>query len=610
VWKEKFMSSRTDSFAQLKRLFSYSKKHRSRYVAGSIFSFLNKFFDVAPEILIGIAIDVVVSQKASFLARFGFETPKEQIFVLGALTLLIWVCESLFEYLLLITWRGLAQTLQHELRLDAYQHLQSLHMGYFETQTSGSLVAVLNDDINQLERFLNGGANSLIQVFSTIVLVGSVFFFISPLIACVSFLPIPVIIWGAFFFQKKAGPLYRDVREQASALSSRLSNNIMGMATIQSFTTEARELQALAQDSQNYLQANGRAIRVSSAFVPLIRMAVLAGFLFTFILGGLKALNGELNVGLYGILVFLTQRLLWPMTGFADTVDLFERAMASTARVLNIIETPQVIKSKDQAISAVDFRQGLSFENVTFAYTDRETTIRDFSYQLSFGKTIALVGQTGSGKSTLVKLLLRFYESKSGIIRVGSQDIRDLDLKALRQGIGYVGQDVYLFPGSIADNIAYGVERAVSRSEIEAAGKLAYADEFVRELPAGYDTLIGERGQKLSGGQRQRVSIARAILKNPPILVLDEATSAVDNETESLIQKSLQELSRDRTMIVIAHRLSTIVSADEILVLDQGVLKERGRHQQLLQQKGIYAQLWDLQTHEGRQAFLERGESL
>lgn len=602
------MSRSHDSFSQLKRLLSYSRKYRGRYVAGAIFSFLNKFFDVAPEILIGIAIDVVVSQKESFIARLGFPTPEEQIFVLAALTLIIWVCESLFEYLLLITWRGLAQTLQHELRLDAYQHLQGLHMGYFETQTSGSLVTVLNDDINQLERFLNGGANSLIQVFSTVLLVGAVFFSISPLIAGVSFLPIPVIIWGAFYFQRKAAPLYRDVREKASALSSRLSNNIMGMATIQSFTTENRELRALESDSLGYVDANSRAIRVSSAFVPLIRMAVLAGFLFTFVLGGLKALHGELNIGLYGILVFLTQRLLWPMTGFAETVDLFERAMASTARVLNIIETPQAIRSKDNAIKDINFREDLRFQNVSFAYSERERTIRDFTWTVPFGRTVALVGPTGSGKSTLVKLLLRFYEGESGSIRIGANDIRDVDLKVLRQGVGYVGQDVYLFPGSVADNIAYGAERSVSRHEIEAAARLAYAEEFIKELPQGYDTVIGERGQKLSGGQRQRISIARAILKNPPILVLDEATSAVDNETETLIQKSLQELSKDRTMIVIAHRLSTIVSADEILVLDQGELKERGSHQELLFRKGIYAQLWNLQTHEGREAFFERGE--
>ncbi|MGE0634105.1 MAG: ABC transporter ATP-binding protein, partial [Pseudobdellovibrionaceae bacterium] len=329
------MNKRIDSFSSLKRLLSYSSKYKRQYILGSIYSFLNKFFDVAPEILIGIAIDVVVSKKESFIARLGFESPQEQIMVLAGLTLLIWVCESLFEYLLLITWRELAQSLQHELRHEAYSHLQKLDLGYFENQTSGALVSILNDDINQLERFLNGGANSIVQLISTVLLVGGVFFAISPLIAVVSFLPIPIILWGAFYFQRRAGPLYGVVRDRAGLLASRLSNNITGIATIQSFTMESAESEALKRDSMEYVAANSKAIRVSSAFIPLIRMAILAGFLCTFVLGGFMALRGDLNVGLYGVLVFLTQRLLWPMTGFAETVDLFERAMASMEGTLD-----------------------------------------------------------------------------------------------------------------------------------------------------------------------------------------------------------------------------------------------------------------------------------
>ncbi|MFN7729476.1 MAG: ABC transporter ATP-binding protein [Bdellovibrio sp.] len=592
-----------NSFQSLKRLLSYSSRYKRQYWLGSLYSFLNKFFDVAPEILIGIAIDVVVSQKASFIAKLGYESPQEQLFFLAGLTLVIWVCESLFEYLLLITWRGLAQSIQHELRQAGYAHLQRLDMGYFENQTSGQLVSILNDDVNQLERFLNGGANSIIQLVSTVVLVGGVFFAISPLIAVVSFVPVPIILWGAFYFQRKAAPLYRVVREKAGALSSRLSNNITGIATIQSFTMEEREAKTLEQDSQDYLTANASAIRISSAFIPLIRMAILFGFLCTFLFGGMMVLRGELNVGMYGVLVFLTQRLLWPMTGFAETVDLFERAMASTNRVLNIIETPLSIVDKPGALARAPFNQPLKFDQINFSYQGRETTIQDFSYEIPFGRTVALVGPTGSGKSTLVKLLLRFYEVGSGTISIGGVDIQDIALKSLRQGIGYVGQDVFLFSGTIADNIAYGLNRKLSREAVMEAARRAHAHEFILKLPDGYDTVIGERGQKLSGGQRQRISIARAILKDPPILILDEATSAVDNETESLIQKSLEEVRKGRTMIVIAHRLSTIVGADEILVLDQGLLKEKGTHEELMTKNGLYAQLWNLQTIDGRQAF-------
>lgn len=591
------------SLQRLRRFLKYAKPHRAQFYKGALYSVLNKIFDVAPEILIGIAIDVVVSQKQSFVAKLGFVTPAEQIGFLAALTFVIWVCESIFEYLLLITWRDLAQQIQHELRTETYEHLQKLDLGYFEDQTTGALVATLNDDVNQLERFLNGGASNLIQVATTVVIVGAVFFAISPLIAVFSFMPIPIILWGAFFFQKRAAPLYLDVRNKAGALATRLSNNISGIMTIQSFTMEKREAQSLAQESHEYLQSNSKAIRVSSAFIPLIRMAILSGFLVTLIVGGQKTISGELNVGLYGVLVFLTQRLLWPMTGLAETVDLFERSMASAARVLNVLKAPIRIRSKDNAVTAIAPRSVVSFEQVNFSYPGRAQSIRNVSLKIGFGESVALVGPTGSGKSTLVKLLLRFYEPSSGAIRWGDTNIHDLDLATLRKAVAYVGQDVFLFSGSIAENIAYGHDQEVSRAEIEKVAKMAHADEFIAKLPQGYDTKVGERGQKLSGGQRQRISLARALLKKAPILVLDEATSAVDNETETLIQKSIESLRGQRTLITIAHRLSTVISADRILVLEAGSLLEEGSHTELLAKNGLYAQLHRLQTAEGRKGF-------
>ncbi|CCG94520.1 ABC transporter [Marinobacter sp. EVN1] len=585
----------TSSFAALGRLLRYARGYRRQIIAATTCSIINKLFDIAPEILIGVAIDVVVNQEESFVAGLGFETAREQITILAVLTFFIWAGESLFEYLFQILWRNLAQRLQSDLRQDAYEHAQRLDMSFFEANSSGQLVATMNDDVNQLERFLDGGANAMIQVAVTVVAVGAVFFVLSPLIALLAFTPIPLIIWGAFYFQRKAGPLYADVREKVGDLSSRLANNLGGIATIKSFTAEQREAKRLKDASEAYVDANRRAIRISSAFIPVIRMAILAGFLATFTVGGMMALEGSLNVGAYGVLVFLTQRLLWPLTGLAEVIDLFERAMASTRRILDLLAEP--VNVRDEAGKSLEqpVRGKVSFNQVSFRYAGSGAGIQDITLNVPAGNTLALVGATGSGKSTLIKLLLRFYDPAHGDIRIDGQPIREVSLKSLRDAIGLVSQDVYLFEGSIRDNLAYGKPEA-SEEEIMEAARTAEAWSFIEGLPQGLDTPVGERGIRLSGGQRQRLSLARALLKNPPILVLDEATSAVDNETEAAIQRSLKRIGHNRTVIMIAHRLSTIVDADTIAVVENGRIVEEGDHDSLIRNNGAYAAQWRVQT--------------
>lgn len=556
---------------------------------------MNKLFDVMPEILIGIAIDVVVRQQDSFVAAIGITAPRDQMLLLAGLTLAIWIGESIFEYLLLVSWRNLAQDLQHRLRMDTYEHTQQLDLSWFEQTRAGNVVAILNDDVNQLERFLDSGANSLIQVATTLLSVGGVFFLVSPGIALVAFTPIPIIVIGAFYFQRRAQPLYADVRNRVGQLSSRLSSNIAAIMTIKSFAAEKLEVARMEAASSAYVKANRRAIAVSSAFIPVIRMAILAGFVATFLVGGFKVLSGTMNVGAYGVLVFLTQRLLWPLTDLGNTVDLYERAMASTRRILDLLEVPVRIRDNPDATALTNARGDVRFESVNFSYRDDVPVLQDVSIDLKSGQTIALVGQTGSGKSTIIKLLLRFYVPQSGHISIGGQNIETTTLASLRQQIGLVSQDVFLFHGTVRENIAYG-RRDATEAEILEAIDAAEAREFIERLPEGLDTMVGEQGQKLSGGQRQRLSIARALLKDPPILVLDEATSAVDNETEAAIQRSLARISRTRTSIVIAHRLSTVVNADQILVIDHGKISERGTHAQLLANDGIYSQLWKVQT--------------
>jgi ATP-binding cassette subfamily B protein len=577
-------------------LLSYARPYRRDFVLASICSVLNKLFDILPEVLIGAAVDVVVNRKASFMARLGVVDPWRQIIWLAVSTVLIWIGESLFQYLYDVRWRNLAQNLQHDLRMDAYRHVQKLELAWFESRRTGHLMAVLNDDINQMERFLNGGANDLIQVITGSFLVGAVFFTLTTKIAFLALIPVPLIIYGAFWFQGRLAPRYAAVREAVGVLNARLNNNLLGIATIKAYTAEDFEADRIRQGSDDYRVANRKAIRFSAAITPIIRMAILAGFTVTLLYGGRLALNGELGVGSYSVLVYLTQRLLWPLTRLAEMSDLYQRSMASIQRAMDLIETPIAIPYRGLAAPLSTIRGQIAFDRVSFSY-DVQPTLTDVSFTIPVGHTVAFVGSTGSGKSTLVKLLLRFYEPDRGTVRLDGRPIAELQLQDLRRAIGYVSQDSFLTDASVAANIAYGVPHA-TREAIVAAAIAAEAHDFVSALPQGYDTPVGERGQKLSGGQRQRVALARAILKKPPILVLDEATSAVDNETEAAIQRSLDRLVHGRTAIMIAHRLSTVRHADTIYVVEDGRIVEHGTHQSLQAAGGVYASLWRLQTGE------------
>lgn len=584
----------------LSRLFSHARNYRRDVRIASLYSVLNKFFDVLPEVLIGVAVDVVVNQKASFLARVGIVDPKDQLVLLALITVVVWVGESLFQYLYDVRWRDLAQNLQHDLRMEAYRHVQKLDMAYFERNRSGNLLAVLNEDINQMERFLNGGANDLIQVFVGSLMVGGVFFVLTHELAFLALVPVPLILYGAFWFQRRLAPRYGAVREAAGALAARLNNNIQGIATVKAYAAEDYEAGHIEQGSDDYRARNGEAIRLSAAITPVIRMAILAGFTVTLLYGGFMALNGDIGVGSYSVLVYLTQRLLWPLTRLADLTDLYQRSMSSIERVMNLLQTPVNIAYEGRALPRAEVRGELVFDEVSFAYDGTTRPALDrVDLRIDAGRSAAFVGSTGGGKSTLIKLLLRFYEPQQGRVLLDGMPIGELNLQDLRRAIGYVAQDTFLADASVAQNIAYGMPDATREAVIEAA-KSAEAHDFIVALPQGYDTPVGERGLRLSGGQRQRLALARAILKDPPILVLDEATSAVDNETEAAIQRSLERLVVGRTTLIVAHRLSTVRHADTIHVIDGGRIVESGTHDQLLALDGIYASLWRLQTGERR----------
>lgn len=577
------------------RLLHHTQRYQRQVGLASLYSILNKIFDLAPPVLIGIAVDLVVQRQDSLFARWGLVSLEHQLLALALISFIIWSLESLFEYAYARAWRNLAQQIQHDLRLETYAHVQEMDMAFFETHSSGLLLAILNDDINQLERFLDGGANEILQVTTTVIAIGGIFVVLAPTVAFWGMLPMPFILWGSLVFQRRLAPRYADVREKAGRLNERLANNITGIQTIKSFTAERYELERLRIDSDAYQQSNRRAIRLSAAYIPLIRFVILFGFTGTLVLGGFAAFNGHLDVGAYSTMVYLIQRLLWPLTRLGETLDQYQRAMASTQRVLNLLETPIAIRTGDRPLDPSRVKGEVAFRDVSFAYAGRSAVLKHINLTIPAGQTVAIVGSTGSGKSTLVKLLLRFYEVQQGCVCIDGIDIREYRLQDLRAAIGWVSQDVFLFHGTVFENIAYGTFDATLTEVIQAA-KMAEAHEFIEQLPQGYDTVVGERGQKLSGGQRQRLAIARAILKDPPILVLDEATSAVDNETEAAIQRSLAHITEHRTTIAIAHRLSTIRHANCIYVMEQGNIVEQGTHEALLAQEGLYYSLWQLQT--------------
>jgi ATP-binding cassette subfamily B protein len=385
------------------------------------------------------------------------------------------------------------------------------------------------------------------------------------------------------------------VREKVGILNGQLSNNLTGISTIKSYTTEGYEKERISASSNEYREANRDAIRFSSAFSPLIRMIIVIGFTLMLIFGGFRALDGNLEIAAYTAMIFLTQRLLWPLTRIGETFDQYQRAMASTTRIMSLLNTTSKIQSGATRLPPSELTGKIAFNSVQFAYKDREVVLADFSVTIAPGETVAFVGSTGSGKTTIVKLLLRFYDPLKGTIAIDGSNINELNLQDLRAGISLVSQDTFLIDGTVRENIAYG-HPDTALEEIIAAAKIAEVHDFIAALPNGYETLVGERGQKLSGGQRQRISIARAVLKDPPILILDEATSSVDNETEAAIQKSLEKIIIGRTTIIIAHRLSTIRKADRIFVIEDGQIIEQGTHDELVENDRLYSSLWKVQT--------------
>ncbi len=584
------------------RLFAYLAPYRGKLALATSASVANKILDLMPPLLVGWVIDSLRGKPPGWISSLaGTRDPWKMAVVLSSLSVVIFFFESFFQWRYQAGFMTLAQRVQHDLRMDVYNRIQSREIAFFEEHRLGEMLAMLNDDVNQLERFLNTGFNEFVQLAVLFGFAFAVMFPISWQLSLVAVAPIPLILWGSLLYQRRIEPRYRRVREGVGGLASRLENNLAGIHVIKSFTAEDFETERVRQVSAEYQRANFEAIRLSALYTPLIRMAIVMGFAGVLLIGSYWILNGTGNITVGELVLFamMTERLLWPLTRLGTTVDDYERAKASARRAFGLLDTEPAIQDPANPEPLGRARGEVVFDRVEFRYARGnadQPVLRGVSFRIAPGETLGIAGATGAGKSTLIKLLLRYYDVSGGAVRVDGHDVRSVGLADLRRNIGLVSQDVYLFHGSIRENIAYS--SGASLEAVIRAAQLAQLHDFVVSLPQGYDTLVGERGVKLSGGQRQRLSIARAIVKDAPVLILDEATSSVDTETERAIQQNLGTLIAGRTALIIAHRLSTIRHADRILVLRDGEVAEEGHHDDLVAEGGIYADLWHVQSGE------------
>lgn len=564
----------------------------------------NKVFDLAPPIVVGWVIDTVSGQPPPWIREFQrFENKWTIPIVLCVLVVLIHVFESLFQYFYELGFLSLAQKVQHDLRLEVFDHIQHREMRFFAGHRLGDTLSRLNDDVNTIERFCNTGFVELLQLVVLMVFAMTTLFSTSWELALIGLVPLPFVIASSLWYHRSVEPKYRDMRHTLGELTSRLENSISGILVVKSFTAEKFEYDRVSAVSAQYRDANISAIKITAAYTPIIRMLIALAFAAIVLFGSFWVLNGEpvVTVGEFVLFCMLIQRALWPLTRLGTTLDNFERSNTAARRTLQLLDSPSEILDEGKSDDNNDVRAAghVEFRDISFGYqTGRidDTILNGLQLQAAQGEFLGIVGTTGAGKSTLVKLLMRLYDPQRGQVLLDGQDIRELSLQRLRRNIALVSQDIYLFHGTILQNIAYGCADT-SLEEVRKASKMAQFDAFVQTLPDKYETKVGERGIKLSGGQRQRLSIARALLKDAPIMILDEATSAVDTETERAIQQHLAEFITGRTALVIAHRLSTIRHASRIVVLDGGRVVEAGTHEELIKlHDGVYRRLWNVQS--------------
>jgi len=570
---------------------------RSNRLRGMALSVGQSFFYLTTAVALAIVGLAVVAPTASVLKLFGFRSLLGRISFWSGVVLFSKGMESFLEHRAKKEWQQYAGKIEQTLRIASFEHIEKLDMSFLENQSSGKLINLINGDTAKIKRFLERTPDSSIRKITAFGGVCLFFAFVSPILIPLTLFPLPFIYFYSKRFPQKVARRYEDLSTKADYLNHLLANSLSGLPTIKSYTSEEYEKTCLSSVGEELMSKSIDVNSASAQHAIVLQYAGNVGLVASLGFGGLMVGAGTLSMTTYMIQSILVTRVLMSMTDLGSDFHLYQESVAAANRLITVLDTESKIVDGDLNFENTGLKNKISFEGVNFAYDNRATTLVDLDLTIPANQTTAFVGSTGSGKTTLIKLLLRFYDVDKGQILLDDINLKRFKLQDLREAIGFVSQDVYMFHGTVYENIAFGKPDA-RRDEVISAARKAEALNFITNLPDGFDTVIGERGQKLSGGQRQRLSIARALLKNPPILIFDEATSSVDNETEAAIQRSIKRIAAGRTTILIAHRLSTVRNAQSINLLENGTIREKGTHDQLMTLDGAYANLWKVQTGE------------
>nr|WP_300003185.1 ABC transporter ATP-binding protein [Tissierella sp.] len=568
----------------LKKFIEYYKPHKKLFFIDMFFAFLISIFDLVFPIFTRNMINVIIPEgRMDLLIRWSI------------IMLFLFVLRYISNYIVAYWGHLLGVRIEHDMRRDVFTHLQSLSFNYYDNTKTGHIMSRIINDLRDITELAHHGPEDLF--ISLVMLIGSFLILLSIewRLTLIIFSFIPIMLLFAISKRKKMEDSFRNVRVEIADVNSQLENSISGARVAKSFTNEDYEIEKFNEGNYKFANARRKSYKVMAEFITGIGVLSNLLNLIVITVGGYFTYKNIINFGDLFAYTLYVNFFMQPIRRLTEFTQQYQDGMTGFERFIEIMEIEPEILDREDAIEIKDVKGDIIFDKVSFSYNNgKENVLSNININIPKGKTVALVGPSGAGKTTLCHLIPRFYEINEGAIKVDDIDIRDIKLKSLRKSIGIVQQDVFLFTGTIKENILYGNPNA-DDEEIVQAAKNASIDSFIMGLPNGYETYIGEKGVMLSGGQKQRISIARLFLKNPPILILDEATSALDNETEVIIQNSLEELAKGRTTLIIAHRLSTIKNADIILVLTKDGVVEKGSHKDLLKKDGLYTKLYDSQ---------------